>query len=127
MEDNGSAYHTQIVRVPSDSVMSVGSAKIEGAERIGELEDEVKELAEKANNACLFILIHALMLCLIPADCEKRKSMQTTRTRSECWKRSFGKNNGSTRYQISRAPQVRLQPYNGQVYLALEVSWVHAR
>lgn len=50
MEDNGLANQ----HVPHDSAtISVGSSREEDLERIKELEDEVKELAEKTNAACL--------------------------------------------------------------------------
>lgn len=37
---------------PHDSAMSVGSSKEDDAERIRELEDEVRMLAERASAAC---------------------------------------------------------------------------
>lgn len=43
--------HTHI---PQDSVMSIASSKDEDVDRIRELEEEVRLLAEKANTACMF-------------------------------------------------------------------------
>ena len=55
MAENGLANQSQASHAPHDSGttgMSVESSKEEDVERINELEDQVKELAEKANTAC---------------------------------------------------------------------------
>lgn len=51
LRQDGLVFHQQ--HVPHDSAMSVGSSKEEDVERIRELEDEVRSLAEKANTACM--------------------------------------------------------------------------
>ena len=53
MAQNGLVNIPQTIQhIPHDSALSVGSSTIEDAAKIRDLEDEVRQLAEKANVAC---------------------------------------------------------------------------
>ena len=55
MDASGRATSSHGSHAPHDSNatgVSIGSSKEEDVERINELEEQVKELAEKANTAC---------------------------------------------------------------------------
>lgn len=87
METNGVAKGSQATHASHDSTLSAGSSKAEeDATKIKDLEDEVKELAEKANAACMSIIhVHKRdsswrFVTLMGKDV-KHSDSQTTKTR----------------------------------------------
>lgn len=129
MEQDGPVNHSQ-GHAPHDSGtsgISVGSSKEAEVERINELEDEVKLLAEKANTACM-CTIRFMKRRANPTDrLLQHKNMQIMRTRFECWKQNYDKNSAKTLRQAVRSHWLRRRRLSDQAYLALAVSWALER
>lgn len=102
MAQDGPAMGTH---VPHDSGLSMGSAAGD-AVKVRELEDEVKYLAEKANNACMYRARNRRIdvalgdqdtTCWLATDPFRQRNVSpTTRTRSASCKPSYASSNDGT-------------------------------